>query len=65
MKGRESTWRRGLIEPTTSADLRQRFGVKSMEFGRFWAEVSREIASIDAAWAEVSRAEDAGSIRVQ
>ena len=64
-EGRESTGRRVLIEPTTSADLRQRFGVESMEFGTFWAEVSREIVSIHAVWAEVRRAEDAGSLRVQ
>ena len=32
---------------------------------KIWAEVLRDIASIHAAWAEVSRAEDAGSIRVQ
>ena len=71
--GEERVGRRVLVHdpanrvsgPTTSALLRQRFGAKSTEFGRVWAEVLREIASIHAAWAEVYRAEAAGSIRVQ
>ena len=65
MGGARGARNSGLIGPTASADLRQKFAVESTGFGRLWAEVLCEIASIHAVWAEVSRAEDAGSIRVQ